>query len=532
MKSQINEEASTSQTQVPIPRQKERKAYSPFQLFLKKFKKQRIAVFAFWMLIGIFMLGICGPWITPYDPNRPVNEQYTEKGIDRSKQTSGTISVTEVMSDGTQRFVSDIAAQSVNRLIASVKETGNEISVTPTGQGSTAIVVSKGDVSTLIKVDVSADDASPMVTQLLLNGPSSKVNKGDTFQIGLQALLSNGKKLNGLDEIHRFITASPSEGSAQSHTNNGFLSGKKKTNDTQLQFQSLQEDVLQVNRDGVVTARANGIGEVKVSLGQVSAILPVAVETEMKEPVLIQLVPSQVEISMRDSSKHQPPSSFHWFGTDHQNRDIFSRVLVGTRETLFIGFVSVGIGAVIGTVLGLIAGYYGRWIDSLITRITDILLAFPGILLAIAVIAVLGAGMVNIIFAVAVFTVPIFIRIVRGSTLSLKQMTYVEAAKSIGVQDFVIIIRHILPGMLPVVMVYLTMRIGTAILLGAALSFLGLGGDITAPEWGAMLSAAKDNSRGLFYPTFFPGIAIVLTVVSFNLLGDGLRDTLDPKLKD
>ncbi|MGD8190680.1 ABC transporter permease [Brevibacillus ginsengisoli] len=532
MKSQIYEEPSTSRTQAPILRQKERKDCSPFQLFLGKFKKQRTAVFAFWMLIGIFTLGLIGPWITPYDPNRPVNEQYAEKGMDLSKQTSGVVSVMEIMSDGTQRVVSDVAAQSMNRLITSVKETGKDISITPTGHGSTSIVISKGDVSTRIKVEVSADDSTPVLTQLLLSSPSSKINKGDNFQIGVQALLSNGKKLNGLDEIRRFIAASPADSSTQSNAGNGFLSGKKKTNDSQLLFQSLNGEVLQVNQEGVMTALAKGIGEVKVSLGPVTSVLPVAVETDIKEPVLIQLVPSQAEISLRDSSKHQPPSTLHWFGTDHQNRDIFSRVLAGTRETLFIGFVSVGFGAVIGTLLGLIAGYYGRWIDSLITRFTDILLAFPGILLAIAVIAVLGAGMVNIIFAVAVFTIPIFIRIVRGSTLSLKQMTYVEAAKSIGVRDFVIIVRHILPGMFPVVIVYLTMRIGTAILLGAALSFLGLGGDITAPEWGAMLSAAKDNSRGIFYPTFFPGIAIVLTVVSFNLLGDGLRDTLDPKLKD
>jgi len=180
----------------------------------------------------------------------------------------------------------------------------------------------------------------------------------------------------------------------------------------------------------------------------------------------------------------------------------------------------------------LIAGYYGGRIDNLITRFTDILLAFPGILLAIAVIAFLGAGLTNIIFAVAVFTIPIFIRIVRGSTLALKEMTYVEAAQSIGVKDSVIIMRHIFPGTLSVVIVYLTMRIGVAILIGAALSFLGLGGDITAPEWGSMLSAAKDNSGNVFHPTFFPGLAIVITVLSFNILGDGLRDALDPKLKE
>jgi len=205
---------------------------------------------------------------------------------------------------------------------------------------------------------------------------------------------------------------------------------------------------------------------------------------------------------------------------------------MGTRQTLTIGLVSVMIGAFLGTVFGLLAGYYGGWIETLLTRASDVLLAFPGVLLAIAVIAVLGPGIPNIIFAVAVFTVPIFIRIVRSSTLSVKNMTYVEAARSIGVKDHVIIFRHILPGTMSVIIVYLTMRIGTAIIIGAVLSYLGLGGDITAPEWGAMLNAAKDNSRNVFHPTLFPGLAIVITVLAFNLLGDGLRDALDPKLKD
>ncbi|MFG0216313.1 ABC transporter permease [Brevibacillus porteri] len=513
---------------------KSQNTHSPFQLFLKKFKKQTMAVVAFWILIGIFLLGLAGPWITPYDPNRPVTEQYEEKGIDKTKELTGSIQISGIMSDGTERPVSELMLQSTNRQISTVSESNGSITITPVGQGSTTVLMAKGDVATQIKLDVSAEDSPPILTQLLLQGPAGMVKKGDIFQLELEARLSNDVKLIGFEQIRSNLKQVVGANKAVSQENNGFVTAKKKQSeeDGQIHYQSTDEKVVRVTPDGMVTALGQGIGQVKVSIGPVSTIVPIAVETSMQEPVLVQIQPSQTHIALMDNRKHQQPSLLHWFGTDHQNRDIFSRVLAGTRETLFIGFVSVGIGAVIGTLLGLLAGYYGRWIDSIITRLTDILLAFPGILLAIAVIAVLGAGMVNIIFAVAVFTVPIFIRIVRGSALALKQMTYVEAAKSIGVQDFVIIIRHILPGMLPVVMVYLTMRIGTAILLGAALSFLGLGGDITAPEWGAMLSAAKDNSRNFFYPTFFPGIAIVLTVVCFNLFGDGLRDTLDPKLKE
>ncbi|MED4750677.1 ABC transporter permease [Brevibacillus choshinensis] len=532
MKSQIEEKTSLKQTTARITQEMGMKRQSPVQLILVKFKKQTMALLAFWVLIGIFLLGLAGTWITPFDPNRPVNEQYEEKGINPTKAMTGVIEVIGKMSDGTKRPLSDLSLQSTNRQIADVRYSEGEAIVTPVGQGSTTALIAQDNVSTQVQVDVSVEGTSKVITQLLLHGPTSTVKKGDNFQLELEARLSNGEKLVGLEQIHSNLQQLQGANNSVSQGNSGFLLGKKKKEQLQVHYESTNEEVLRVNQDGIVTALGRGTSEVKVSLGSISTIVPIAVETPMKDPVLVQILVSQSQITLQDSSKHQPPSLLHWFGTDHQNRDIFSRVLAGTRATLFIGFVSVGIGAILGTLLGLLAGYYGRWVDSIITRLTDILLAFPGILLAIAVIAVLGPGMANIIFAVAVFTVPIFIRIVRGSALSLKQMTYVEAAKSIGVPDFVIIMRHILPGMLPVVMIYLTMRIGTAILLGAALSFLGLGGDITAPEWGAMLSAAKDNSRSLFYPTFFPGIAIVLTVVCFNLFGDGLRDTLDPRLKE
>ncbi|MDU2734094.1 MAG: glutathione ABC transporter permease GsiD [Mixta calida] len=226
------------------------------------------------------------------------------------------------------------------------------------------------------------------------------------------------------------------------------------------------------------------------------------------------------------------PSAMHWFGVDSLGRDIFSRVLVGTRISLLAGFFSVAIGTVIGTALGLLAGYYGRWVDMLIMRGADVLFAFPGMLLAIAVVAILGPGLNNVIIAVAVFSVPVFARIVRASTLSLKQAAYVEAVRCAGAPDRVILLRHILPGTLPNVIVYFTMRIGTSILTAAGLSFIGLGPEPDVPEWGNILAMSRSMMMaGLWHVSVFPGLAIFMTVLAFNLLGDALRDTLDPKLK-
>ena len=226
------------------------------------------------------------------------------------------------------------------------------------------------------------------------------------------------------------------------------------------------------------------------------------------------------------------PSAQHWAGTDAYGRDIFSRIIAGTQISLFVGLVSVLLGAVGGTVLGLISGYYGKWVDRLIMRICDVLLAFPGILLAIGIIAILGPGLGNVIVAVAIFSIPIFARIVRSSTLSVKSTLYVEATKSVGAKHKRIIWKHIFPGTVSSIIVYFTMRIGTAILTAASLSFLGLGAQPPSPEWGAMLSGGRDYLNIAPHVTFFPGIAIFITVLAFNLLGDGLRDALDPKMKD
>ncbi|MGN1209966.1 MAG: glutathione ABC transporter permease GsiD [Duodenibacillus sp.] len=224
------------------------------------------------------------------------------------------------------------------------------------------------------------------------------------------------------------------------------------------------------------------------------------------------------------------PTAAHWFGVDALGRDIFSRIVVGTRISLVSGFVAVGIGAVFGTTFGLLAGYYGGWIDRVTMRIADVLFAFPGILLAIGIVAILGGGMINVVAAVAVFSVPAFARLVRGNVLALKQQTFIEATRSLGASDFTILFRHILPGTISVIVIYLSMRIGTSIITAASLSFLGLGAQPPMPEWGAMLNEARADMVMAPHSVFFPVMAIFLTVLAFNLLGDGLRDALDPKL--
>jgi glutathione transport system permease protein len=227
----------------------------------------------------------------------------------------------------------------------------------------------------------------------------------------------------------------------------------------------------------------------------------------------------------------QPPNSDHWAGTDVYGRDIFSRIVYGARISLAVGLTSVLAGAIVGVTLGLISGFFGGVLDGAIMRTSDVLFAFPGILLAIAIVAILGPGLVNVVVAVSVFSMPTFARIVRGSTLALKESLYVRAARSIGASKRRIMFVHIMPGTLSGVIVYFTMRIGTSILTAASLSFLGLGAQPPTPEWGSMLAEGRDYIGVADHMTIFPGIAIFLTVLSFNLFGDGLRAALDPRLK-
>lgn len=227
---------------------------------------------------------------------------------------------------------------------------------------------------------------------------------------------------------------------------------------------------------------------------------------------------------------NEGPSLQHFLGVDPLGRDIFSRILLGARISLATGFLSVALGGLVGTVLGLLAGYYEGWWDRVVMRMSDVLFAFPGILLALGVVAILGSSLVNVVVAVSVFSVPAFARLVRANTLVLKNMTYVEAARSIGANNWTIITRHILPGTISSIVVYFSMRLGTSIITAASLSFLGMGAQPPTPEWGAMLNDARADMVTAPHVALFPSLAIFFTVLAFNLLGDGLRDALDPKI--
>ncbi len=236
-------------------------------------------------------------------------------------------------------------------------------------------------------------------------------------------------------------------------------------------------------------------------------------------------------IHVTPDSALQPPGGKYPLGTDPLGRDILSRLIHGARISLRIGLVSVGIAAVLGTTLGLLAGFYGRWLDLVVMRMIDLMLAFPNILLALAIIAILGPSIFNLMIAVGISATPGYARLVRGSVLSAKEHTYVEAAIAVGCPDSLIIWRHILPNVLAPVIILSTLGMAGAILTGAALSFLGLGVQPPTPEWGTMLSDGRNYLRKAWWITTFPGLAIMITVLSINMLGDGLRDALDPRLK-
>ena len=232
------------------------------------------------------------------------------------------------------------------------------------------------------------------------------------------------------------------------------------------------------------------------------------------------------------SMRLQPPSAEFWFGTDDLGRDIFSRILHGARISLTVGLSAVLISAVAGSFLGIIAGYYGRWIDTIISRIFDILLAFPSILLAIAIVSILGPSLQNALIAIAVINIPNFGRLIRSRVLSIKEEEYIHAAKAIGMRNTRILWKHILPNSMTPVIVQGTLAIATAIIEAAALGFLGLGAEAPQPEWGKMLADARMFLLNAPWAMIFPGLAIMLTVIGFNLMGDGLRDALDPKMKN
>jgi ABC-type dipeptide/oligopeptide/nickel transport system permease subunit len=229
------------------------------------------------------------------------------------------------------------------------------------------------------------------------------------------------------------------------------------------------------------------------------------------------------------SAVRKPPSGLFWFGTDELGRDVFARLVYGARASLLAGVVSVAIAFTVGVPFGMIPGYLGGWIDTVVMRVVDALLAVPFLVLAIAFAAFLGPSLTNAMIAIGISTAPLFARLARGETLVLREEEFIEAARAIGAPHWKILLRHIFPNALPPLVVQVTLSIATAIIAEAALAFLGLGQQPPAPSWGSMLNAARSFLEQAPWMAIYPGVAIFLTVLGFNLLGDGLRDALDPK---
>lgn len=251
-------------------------------------------------------------------------------------------------------------------------------------------------------------------------------------------------------------------------------------------------------------------------------LLLVLVLASLAAPLLTTFDPNEID----PSSTLITPGAAHPMGTDGVGRDALARFLYGGRLSLFIGLIAIGIGATIGVTFGLAAGYFGGWLDALLSWLTDILLAFPDLLLALAIIAILGPGLVNAMFAVGISFVPSFMRLTRSSVLAIRESAYVEAARALGNSDLEIILLHILPNTMRTLLVLVTLGIGSSILAGAALSFLGLGAQPPTPEWGSMLNAGQKFVRQGWWLTVFPGMGIFLTILSINLIGDALSDAV------
>lgn len=225
----------------------------------------------------------------------------------------------------------------------------------------------------------------------------------------------------------------------------------------------------------------------------------------------------------------KPPSASHWFGTDNLGRDIATRVLHGARISLQVGILATLVAMVIGSFFGILAGFYGKWMDGITGWFSDVLMAFPGILLAIGIVAVAGPGITNTMLAVSIVQVPVYLRLARSVVMSIREREYIQAAQALGSSSFRVMARHVLPNSLTPLVVQASLSIATATIEAAALGFLGLGAQPPMPEWGTMLADAKDYYQTAPWTMLFPGLAILLTVLGFNLLGDGVRDVLDPR---
>jgi peptide/nickel transport system permease protein len=279
--------------------------------------------------------------------------------------------------------------------------------------------------------------------------------------------------------------------------------------------------------EAVETPTARAIRRFKRRRGALLALIVIAIF--VAAAVLAPLISPYDPDSQTWTAVRKAPSALHWFGTDDVGRDVLARVIYGARASLLAGVISVAIALLIGVPIGLIAGYLGGFVDALFSRITDALLACPFLILAIALAAFLGPSLGNAMIAIGITTTPIFIRLTRGQVMAVKVEDYVEAARAVGNPHWRIALVHILPNILPALLVQATLSIAAAIIAEAALSFLGLGQQPPAPSWGSMLNAAQRFLVNAPWMAIWPGLAIFLTVLSFNLVGDGLRDALDPR---
>jgi peptide/nickel transport system permease protein len=276
----------------------------------------------------------------------------------------------------------------------------------------------------------------------------------------------------------------------------------------------------------IVTANARRVLQNRGAVAGL-CVLAVLALAALAAPVLPLANPIQIDASHALYS----PGTPYLFGSDQYGRDVLSRVVYGGRVSLVVGPIAVAIALVPGVAVGLLAGFYGRWLDVLLMRVVDVMLAFPGILLALGIVAVLGPSLTSLMIAVGISSIPTYARLTRASVLSARENLYVDAARVVGAPDRTILLRHILPNVVAPVIVVGTLGVGAAILVAATLSFLGLGSQPPTAEWGRMLSEGRQYLREQWWIATFPGLAIMLTVLALNMLGDGLRDALDPRLR-